>query len=89
MKTILNTSNRPLKIKLSRGKTLRLGPGKEGQIATQDGERETVKKMIEAGEIQVVSEGTQIGSGTKADTGGHPNARGHHPTISSRSRGDR
>jgi hypothetical protein len=89
MKTILNKTNGPLKIRLSRGKTLRIGPGKEGQIATLDGERESVKKLIEAGNIEVVSEGTQVGAGSKGDTGGHPNSRGHHPSMSGRSRGDR
>jgi hypothetical protein len=45
--------------------------------------------MLEAGEIEVVGEGTQLGASTKGDTGGHPNARGHHPAVSGRNRGDR
>ncbi len=46
MKTIINKTGRPLKITLSQGRVLRLGPRKEGQIATPDAERESVKKMI-------------------------------------------
>ena len=42
MKTVLNKTGRPLKIALSRGRVLRLGPRKEGQIATQDAERDAV-----------------------------------------------
>ena len=48
MKTILNKTRRPLKIQLARGRVLRLGPDKEGQIATNDAEQETLQKMIEA-----------------------------------------
>ncbi|SVC92625.1 uncharacterized protein METZ01_LOCUS345479, partial [marine metagenome] len=33
MKTIINKTGRPLKITLSQGRVLRLGPRKEGQIA--------------------------------------------------------
>ena len=43
MKTIINKTGRPLKITLSQGRVLRLGPRKEGQIATPDAERETVQ----------------------------------------------
>ena len=53
MKTIINKTGRPLKITLSQGRVLRLGPRKEGQIATPDAERETVQKMIAAGEVNV------------------------------------
>ena len=42
MMTILNQTSRFLRITLSRGKVLRLGPRKEGQISTQDVERDCV-----------------------------------------------
>ena len=43
MKTIVNKTMRPLRILLSRGRVLRLGPRKEGQVATQDADLESVK----------------------------------------------
>ena len=58
MKSILNKARKPLKIHLSRGRVLHLGPGKEGQIATQDAERESFKKLVEAGEVEIVGEGS-------------------------------
>ena len=48
MKRIVNKTGRPLKIKLSQGRVLRLGPRKEGQIATHDAERESVQTSVEA-----------------------------------------
>lgn len=89
MKSILNTTRRPLAVRLSRGKVLRLGPGKEGQIATQDAERESVKKLIADGDVKVVDEGTHAGSGAGATAAGRSNTRGHHPSFGVMKRGDR
>jgi len=55
--TVKNRSRGSLKIHLSQGKVLRLGPGKEGQISVRDEERESVKKLIEAGELELVEHG--------------------------------
>lgn len=89
MKSILNKARKPLKIHLSRGRVLHLGPGKEGQIASQDAERDSFKKLVESGQIEIVGEG----SGPVAATGnlatGHPDSRGHHPSTSAKKRGDR
>ena len=62
MKTIVNKTRRPLKIKLAQGRVLRLGPAKEGQIATHDAERESVQEMIEAGEVDVFDDVSSSGS---------------------------
>ena len=62
MKMIVNKTRRPLKIKLAQGRVLRLGPAKEGQIATHDAERESVQKMIEAGEVEVFDSVSRSGS---------------------------
>jgi hypothetical protein len=57
MKTITNKTHRPLSVPLPRGKTLFLGPGKTGQIASDAVEHAPLKKMIDAGEIEVLGEG--------------------------------
>jgi len=57
MKTITNKTHRPLSVPLPRGKTLFLGPGKTGQIASEAVEHAPLKKMIDAGEIEVLGEG--------------------------------
>ena len=89
MKTVLNKTHRPLKIGLSQGKVLRLGPGKRGQIATQDAERESLKSLIAAGEIEIVGEGLNTGADTSADPSRQPDTHGYHPGVGVKRRGDR
>ncbi len=89
MKSIINKARRPLKIQLSRGRVLHLGPGKEGQIATQDADRESFKKLIEAGDVEIVGEGSGPVTSSGNTASGHPDARGHHPSTSIKKRGDR
>lgn len=89
MKTIKNKARRPLRVPLSRGRSLHLGPGKEGQVATQDAERDSFKKLVEAGDIEVLGEGSgPVAPGSNVASG-HPDARGHHPSTSIKKRGDR
>ncbi|MCP4204640.1 MAG: hypothetical protein GY769_22250 [bacterium] len=89
MKSILNKSRRPLKIHLSRGRVLHLGPGREGQIATQDADRKSFKKLVEAGDVEIVGEGSGPVTSGGDVASGHPDARGHHPSTSVKKRGDR
>ncbi len=89
MKSIRNKTRRPIKIHLSRGRVLHLGPGREGQVATPDAERESFKKLVEAGEIEILGEGSGPIANTAATSSGHPDSRGHHPAITSKKRGDR
>jgi hypothetical protein len=89
MKSIVNKARKPLKIPLSRGRVLHLGPGKTGQIATKDAEREVFLKLVEAGDIEIVGEG----SGPTTPRGelalGQTDARGHHASTGVGHRGDR
>ena len=61
MKEVKNTTHGPLKISLPRGKTLHLGPLKTGQIAAAAVEHPPVKKLIEAGSLEIVGDGSQGG----------------------------
>ncbi len=93
MKTIVNKTSRPLKIKLAQGRVLRLGPAKEGQIATPDAERESVQKMIEAGEVEVFDDVSRSGSrarrGPAGPSGGHRGSQGVPREFSAPKQGDR
>ena len=93
MKTIINRSRRPVKIVLPRGKTLHLGPSGRGQIHDDALERPALKKLIEAGEIEVLGEGGhESGHSAAADTTSAQNYRSTrgHPTTKNMSRkGDR
>ena len=89
MKTILNKTRHPLKIQLARGGVLRLGPDKEGQIATNDAEQETIQKMIAAGELDIFEDATRSGSRGSGGPSGRLGSQGGHRQFSGSKRGDR
>ncbi len=59
---IKNKTKRALSIALPGGKKLRLGPMTTGQIAPKAAEHPPVKKLIEAGELEIVGGGRTKGS---------------------------
>jgi hypothetical protein len=75
MKTLINKTRAPLKIGLPGGKTVRLGPGKAGQIRDEDADGDAIKKLVEAGDLEVhqgeVSTGSGSGPGGVHKAGGH------------------
>src|SRR4030095_4536639 len=84
VKTISNKTARPLRVPLPRGKTLHLGPKKTGQIASEDAEHPPLKKLVEAGELEILGEGhagTVAGGSGKVGSFG---AQGHTPGPSRR-----
>lgn len=88
MKTIKNKTNRPLRVPLPRGKTVHLGPAKSGQITAEAAEYTGLKKMIDAGEIELFDEE----SGPEGAGGGGPRghaAQGHGAGGVNRRSGDR
>lgn len=79
MKIISNKTQRPLRIPLRGGKTLHLGPLKSGQISGQEAETPAVRRLVDAGEIEISGDGTQQ---KPAETGAgapHESTHGHHP----------
>jgi len=90
MKSVSNKTHKPLSIPLPGGKKLHLGPGKTGQVASDAVDYAPLKKMIDAGELAVVGEGSGAGEGA---AGGkqRPGATGpaHTPGTVSRRSGDR
>ena len=89
MKTIMNKTQKPLSIPLPRGKTLHLGPGKTGQIASPASDHPPVKKLIDAGEIEVVAESSGPAEGGGGGKSGRPWAPGHTSGSAGRRGGDR
>jgi len=89
MTTVTNKTHAPLSIPLPRGKTLRLGPGKSGQISSKDATHPPIQKLVEAGSIEVVDEGSGSGPGSAGSVGGRAFIGGHTPGTSSRRSGDR
>lgn len=88
MTSVVNKTRKSIRIPLPGGKSLFLGPGKTGQIADRAAEAPAVKKLIEAGEIEVQSEGSQAVSSTRGGTG-KASSHGHAPKTMPRSSGDR
>ena len=79
MKTIVNKTRKPMRIGLPGGKTLHLGPARTGQISDEASQAPGIRRLVEAGEIEIVGEESHPQSG--ADTRGVvPEApKGHHP----------
>lgn len=90
MKSVSNKTHKPLSIPLPGGKKLHLGPGKTGQISSDAADYPPVKKLIDAGEIAIVGEGSGGADGAAGgkQRGGGP-AQGHTSGTVSRRSGDR
>ena len=89
MKNIENKSRKPIKVPLPGGKFLHLGPGKTGQIADSAIDRPAVKKLIEAGELEVHVDGAGHEGGGEAGSAIHAATHGHVPNTMMRPKGDR
>jgi hypothetical protein len=89
MITILNQTSRFLRITLSRGKVLRLGPRKEGQVSTQDAERDSITQLVADGAIKIMGVGSQAGSSSAANPAMRTNTQSHQQRVSGGRRGDR
>ena len=89
MITILNQTSRFLRIALSRGKVLRLGPRKEGQISNHDSEHDSITHLVADGAIKIMGEGPQAGSSSAANPELRTNLQGHQQRVSGGRRGDR
>jgi hypothetical protein len=90
MRSVTNKTNKPLAVPLPRGKVLRLGPRKTGQISSDDVEHPALKKLADAGDLEIHEEGhvpNQGGGG--AGKIGPTGAQGHAATTGGRRSGDR
>ncbi len=86
---IKNKSKRPITVTLPGGKKLRLGPGKIGQISPKAANHPAIKKLAEAGTVEIFHGG---GSGPGRTSGGGDGkklARGRGSGSSPRQTGDR
>jgi hypothetical protein len=77
MPSVTNTTKRPLIIPLPRGKKLHLGPGKSGEIAANAVDYAALKKLVEAGELEITRESsgaidTPGGAKQRTSAGGPP-----------------
>ncbi len=89
MKTILNKTTRPIKVPLPLGKSLHLGPRKSGEIATKAVDHPPLAKLVAAGDLEIIGDGSQVDS-HKASSGSlRTSNQSKHPGVSSHRSGDR
>ena len=78
MKIVENKTRKPIKISLAGGKFLHLGPLKTGQIVDHEAQRPAIRKLVEAGEIEILGEGEHA-QGSAESGSAPPEARHGHP----------
>jgi len=69
MKTIRNLTRKPVKIPLPGGKSLRLGPNRDGTIQDKAADHAAVLAMVEDGTIAIF-DGSSAGHGPRTGKGG-------------------
>ena len=78
-----------MSVPLPGGKTLHLGPGKTGHISSKDVEYPQLKRLIDAGEIEVLGEGPEPIDSAAGGKKRRTSMQGHGPGSSGRRSGDR
>ncbi|MBI1814885.1 MAG: hypothetical protein HYR72_07905 [Deltaproteobacteria bacterium] len=88
MPAVSNKTHKPLSVPLPGGKTLHLGPGKTGQISAKAVEDQRLKKLVDAGEIEIIDkDDARLGTGSSGGNRGRGPMLGH--TAGSHRSGDR
>ena len=82
MKTIVNKTQKPLKIRLRGGKVLHLGPARTGQISDEAIGEPALRRLIESGEVEIAGAGASAGSPPSSPSSSpHEATHGHAPTT--------
>lgn len=90
MATIANKTHTPIIVSLPGGKKLRLGPLKSAEVRAKAVEHPAVKRLVEAGTIQVTETGRTSGHTNAGPKGGKFAGEGRsHGGGSIRKTGDR
>jgi hypothetical protein len=89
MTAVSNKTQQPLSVPLPGGKTLHLGPGKTGQISAKAAEDLRLKKLVDAGKIELVDDDPRPAAGPGAGKRGRGFMVGHTSGSGNRRSGDR
>ena len=89
MAAVTNKTGKPLSIPLPRGKTLHLGARKSVQISSHDLEHPALRKLVDAGAIEIVAEDSGSSGGDGGGTHGRAPTAGHTAGRGGRRSGDR
>jgi hypothetical protein len=89
VKTVTNKTRRPLSVPFPRGGVLHLGPGRTGQITPEAAEKPALRKLVEAGELELADDGVAAAGGGGGGRKGPPAFHGHAAGGAGRRGGDR
>ncbi len=89
MKMIRNTTTRPIKVPLPLGKVLHLGPRNTGEIADRAVDHPPLAKLVEAGELEVLGDGSHADPRIAESGQMRASNRGSSPGMNTSQRGDR
>jgi hypothetical protein len=86
---IINKTKRPLIVPLPGGKKLHLGPQATGQITPRAAEHPPLKKLVDGGEVELVSHQSSRGKGGSAPASEIGSAQVKAPNKNLRRSGER
>jgi len=90
MKSVVNKTLKPIRISLPGGRTLHLGLNGRGQVPDDALQRPALKKLIDAGAIEVIEQDRQSLDAETGSTRVRRSTQGGHPASRDSSRrGDR
>ncbi len=89
IRSVINKARRPIKISLPGGKTLHLGLAGRGQVPDDVLERPAFKKLVKAGEIEVLGEGDRPVVADQKSTRTRGSTHGHSALRNVSRKGDR
>ena len=89
MKSVINKARKPLRVPLPGGKILHLGLNGRGQVPDDALNRPAFKKMVKAGEIEVLDDASQRASDDRGASRVQETTHGHPATKTVTKRGDR
>jgi len=89
IKTVINKARRPIKISLPGGKTLHLGLASRGQVPDDALQRPAFRKLVDAGEIEVLGEEDRSVVADKKSTRVRQSTHGHPALRNVSRKGDR
>ncbi len=89
MKTVKNLSASPLRVPLPAGKTLHLGPNESGSIRDAAAEHPALKRLVEAGSLEVGAGTPGAGMSDGGSGRGSGDTSRHGKSSAARKSGDR
>lgn len=89
MKTVVNQTHEPIRVKLGEGHVLHLEAHGRGQISDRAAESPAVRSLLEQDRIEILAEDQPRARRPTSGRGRGGSTHGHHPPVSGKRRGDR